>query len=69
MEKIKMFSFADAYAPLDFGAIRFCEAAYGVPTVNEPDMDKYKAFILENQPRNAFVYEAFKPSACVTYEP
>ena len=32
----KDFSFADAYAPLDFGARRYCEHAYGAISICLP---------------------------------
>ncbi len=45
--KNKDFSFADAYAPLDFGAVRFCEArVWSAFRIMNPQMDKYKTFIL-----------------------
>lgn len=44
--KNKDFSFADAYAPLDFGAIRFCEArVWSAFRIVNPEMDKYLPFI------------------------
>ncbi|TAJ11384.1 dipeptidase [Marinilabiliaceae bacterium JC017] len=40
--KNKDFSFADAYAPLDFGALRFCEArVWSAFRLVNKDMDKY----------------------------
>ena len=41
--KNKDFSFADAYAPLDFGAVRFCEARVWAAFrhANKAEMDKY----------------------------
>ncbi len=46
--KNKEFSFADAYAPLDYGAIRFCEARVWAAFrhVNQEEADKYEDFIL-----------------------
>ncbi|MGL5732112.1 MAG: C69 family dipeptidase [Bacteroidales bacterium] len=42
----KDFSFADAYAPLDFGALRFCEArVWSFYRMMDPEMDKYKSYI------------------------
>lgn len=42
----KDFSFADAYAPLDFGALRFCEArVWSFYRMMDPQMDKYKSYI------------------------
>ncbi|WP_227625406.1 dipeptidase [Geofilum rubicundum] len=44
--KNKDFSFADTYAPLDFGAIRFCEArVWSAFRLMNPEMDKYVSFI------------------------
>lgn len=44
--KNKDFSFADAYAPLDFGAIRFCEArVWSAFRLMNPEMDKYVDFV------------------------
>ncbi len=46
--KNKDFSFADAYAPLDYGAIRFCEARVwsAFRHVNAEEADKYEDFIM-----------------------
>ncbi len=46
--KNKDFSFADAYAPLDYGAIRFCEARVwsAFRHVNKEEADKYEDFVL-----------------------
>ncbi|MCG8578717.1 MAG: C69 family dipeptidase [Bacteroidales bacterium] len=48
--KNKDFSFADAYAPLDFGAVRFCDArvwsAFNI--MNPADMGKYEEYALGN---------------------
>lgn len=46
--KNKDFSFADAYAPLDYGAIRFCEARVwsAFRHVNQEEADKYEDFIM-----------------------
>lgn len=46
--KNKDFSFADAYAPLDYGAIRFCEARVwsAFRQVNQKEADKYEDFVL-----------------------
>jgi dipeptidase len=46
--KNKEFSFADAYAPLDYGAIRFCEARVwsAFRQVNQEEADKYEDFIM-----------------------
>jgi hypothetical protein len=40
------FDFADAYAPLDFGAVRFCDARVWscVQKIN-PEMDKFISYI------------------------
>lgn len=43
--KNKEFSFSDTYAPLDFGAMRFCEArVWSAFRIANPEMDKYKAY-------------------------
>jgi dipeptidase len=46
--KDKDFSFADAYAPLDFGAVRFCEARVWCAflRMNKAEMAKYESFAL-----------------------
>lgn len=46
--KNKNFSFADTYAPLDYGAVRFCEARVwsAFRHVNEDEADKYEDFIM-----------------------
>lgn len=42
----KDFSFAEAYAPLDFGALRFCEArVWSFYRMMNPEMDKYISYI------------------------
>jgi dipeptidase len=44
--KNKDFSFADTYAPMDFGAIRFCEArVWSAFRLMNPEMEKYVSFI------------------------
>ncbi len=43
--KNKDFSFSDAYAPLDFGAVRFCDArVWSAFRIMNPEMDKYQAY-------------------------
>lgn len=43
--KNKDFSFSDTYAPLDFGAMRFCEArVWSAFRIMNPEMDKYKSY-------------------------
>lgn len=61
--KNKDFSFADAYAPLDFGAIRFCEArVWSAFRLMNPEMDKYKSFILgESTERMPLFMKPSKP--------
>lgn len=46
--KDKEFSFADAYAPLDFGAVRFCEARVWCAflRMNKVTMEEYERFAL-----------------------
>ncbi|MCW3804636.1 dipeptidase [Plebeiibacterium marinum] len=44
--KNKDFSFADAYAPLDYGALRFCEArVWSGFRIMNPEMEKYEGFV------------------------
>lgn len=51
--KDKDFSFCDAYAPLDFGAMRFCEArAWSVFNMFSEGMDKYEDFAMGHNPEN-----------------
>lgn len=53
----KDFSFADAYAPLDFGALRFCEARvwsfFNRITPTSKAMDKYLDYAMGKNPANA----------------
>ncbi len=51
--KDKNFSFTDAYAPLDYGALRFCEARVwaGFRKVNST-MDKYEDYAIGDNPKN-----------------
>ncbi len=43
--KNKDFSFSDTYAPLDFGAMRFCEArVWSAFRIANPEMDKFKSY-------------------------
>ncbi|MGQ1889719.1 dipeptidase [Thermophagus sp. OGC60D27] len=46
--KNKDFNFADAYAPLDYGAVRFCEARVwsAFRHVNEKEANQYEDFIM-----------------------
>lgn len=59
----KDFSFADAYAPLAYSAIRFCEArVWSAFRLMNPDMDKYKSFILgESSERMPLFMKPSKP--------
>ena len=52
-KKDKNFSFADAYAPLNYGALRFCEARVwaGFRKVNSK-MDKYEDYAIGDNPDN-----------------
>jgi dipeptidase len=44
--KNKDFSFSDTYAPLDYGALRFCEArVWSFFRKVDPDMDKYISYV------------------------
>ena len=51
--KDKNFSFTDAYAPLDYGALRFCEARVwaGFRKVNSK-MDRYEDYAIGDNPKN-----------------
>lgn len=51
--KDKNFSFADTYAPLDFGALRFCDARVwaGFRKVNSK-MDKFEDYAMGTNPNN-----------------
>jgi dipeptidase len=43
--KNKDFSFSDAYAPLDFGAVRFCDArVWSAFRLMNPEMEKYQPY-------------------------
>ena len=61
--KNKDFSFADAYAPLDYSAIRFCEArVWSAFRLMNPEMDKYQSFILgESTERMPLFIKPAKP--------
>lgn len=51
--KDEEFSFADAYAPLDFGAMRGCEArVWSFFRTVADDMDKYVDYALGHNPKN-----------------
>ena len=52
-KKDKNFSFTDAYAPLDYGALRFCEARVwaGFRKVNS-NMDKYEDYAIGDNAEN-----------------
>ncbi len=51
--KDKDFSFADAYAPLDFGALRFCEArVWSMFRRVNSDMEKYADYAMGTNPKN-----------------
>jgi len=61
--KNKDFSFADAYAPLDYGAIRFCEARVwsAFRHVNEKEADRYTDFIMgESEERMPLFFQPAK---------
>lgn len=64
--KNKDFSFADIYAPLDYGAIRFCEARVwsAFRQVNEAEADKYEDFIMGESEERMPLF--FKPEKKVT---
>ena len=51
--KDKDFSFADAYAPLDFGAMRYCDArVWSAFNMVAPGMDKYLDYAMGSNPKN-----------------
>lgn len=61
----KDFSFAEAYAPLDFGALRFCEArVWSFYRMMNPEMDKYISYIKGESKDPMPLY--IKPSKKVT---
>ena len=64
--KNKDFSFADAYAPLDYGAVRFCEArVWSVfRHVNESEADQYEDFIMGRSTERMPLF--FKPTKKVS---
>ncbi|MBS2210913.1 C69 family dipeptidase [Carboxylicivirga mesophila] len=65
--KNKDFSFADAYAPLDFGAVRFCDArvwsAFNI--MNPADMGKYEEYALGNSTERMPLY--IKPDRKISH--
>ncbi|WP_291861455.1 C69 family dipeptidase [Marinilabilia sp.] len=65
-DKNKNFSFADIYAPLDYSAIRFCEARVwsAFRQVNEKEADKYEDFIMGESEERMPLF--FKPEKKVT---
>ncbi len=64
--KKKNFSFADAYAPLDYGALRFCEARVwsGFRLMN-PEMDKYEGYVKGESSERLPLW--IKPSKLISY--
>ncbi|WP_075590759.1 dipeptidase [Labilibacter marinus] len=64
--KKKNFSFADAYAPLDYGALRFCEARVwsGFRLMN-PEMEKYEDYVKGESSERLPLW--IKPSKPVSY--
>ncbi len=66
--KDKDFSFADAYAPLDFGAIRFCEARVwsGFRLMNPEIEKKYEDFVLGKNNENRLPLW-IKPAKKISY--
>jgi dipeptidase len=64
--KNKDFSFADAYAPLDYEGIRFCEARVwsAFRHVNREEADKYESFVLGKSTERMPLF--IKPSKKVT---
>ena len=65
--KNKNFSFADAYAPLDFGAVRFCDArvwsAFNI--MNPADMGQYEEYALGNSTERMPLY--IKPDRKISH--
>ncbi|WP_430816854.1 dipeptidase [Carboxylicivirga sp. RSCT41] len=65
--KNKDFSFADAYAPLDFGAVRFCDArvwsAFNI--MNPADMGQYEDYALGNSTERMPLY--IKPDRKISH--
>ncbi len=65
--KNKDFSFADAYAPLDFGAVRFCDArvwsAFNI--MNPADMGQYEEYALGNSTERMPLY--IKPDRKISH--
>ncbi|SMO76791.1 Dipeptidase [Saccharicrinis carchari] len=64
--KKKDFSFCDAYAPLDYGALRFCEARVwaGFRLMN-PEMDKYEGYVKGEDSERMPLW--MKPSKKISY--
>ncbi|GAF03357.1 dipeptidase [Saccharicrinis fermentans] len=64
--KKKDFSFADSYAPLDYGALRFCEARVwsGFRLMN-PEMDKFEGYIKGESSERLPLW--IKPSKKISY--
>ncbi|MGQ1783581.1 dipeptidase [Saccharicrinis sp. GN24d3] len=64
--KKKDFSFADAYAPLDFGALRFCEArVWSGFRIMNPEMEKYESYVAEGKGERLPLW--IKPSKKISY--
>ena len=64
--KKKDFNFADTYAPLDYGALRFCEARVwsGFRLMN-PEMDKYEGYVKGEDSERLPLW--IKPSKKISY--
>jgi dipeptidase len=53
--KDKDFSFSDTYAPIDFGAARFCEArVWSIFRKYDPSLDEYLDHVMGDDPENRF---------------
>ncbi len=64
--KKKDFSFADAYAPLDYGALRFCEArVWAGFRIMNPEMDKYEGYVKGESTERLPLW--IKPSKKISY--
>ncbi len=64
--KNKEFSFADTYAPLDYGALRFCEArVWSGFRIMNPEMDKYESYVKGESSERMPLW--IKPSKKVSY--
>ncbi len=64
--KKKDFSFADAYAPLDYGALRFCEArVWSGFRIMNPEMEKFEGYVKGESSERLPLW--IKPSRKISY--